>query len=205
MNSVSINRREKKKIKMVNKIISTAVNLFNNKGVSNTTMEEIAETVDISKGTLYNYFSSKEEIISSYIKNSFKENYSNRINKINELENTQKKIEFIYKLLLTGIGKDEDLFEYYLVYRMKKMVSFEQKNEEKSGLYLIGEKIIKDGQKKGEIRNDISLTVIREFFEFIFIQIVKEYFLLKDKKEIDKKIPKYIDLFMKGVKKNAES
>ena len=205
MNEEILNRREKKKIDTMNRIVSTAVELFRKNGVENTTMEEIAETVNIAKGTLYNHFSSKEEIIDSYIKKSFKNNYSERAKKLNEIKGTEAKINFIYKLLLSGIGNNEELFEHYLVYRMKKMVSFEQKTEEKSGFYLLGEIIIDQGQKSGEIRTDIPARTIREFFEFIFIQIVKDFFASPDKNEMDKKISRYIDMFMNGVRKNAES
>lgn len=205
MSEEILNRREKKKIDTMNRIVSTAVDLFRKNGVENTTMEEIAETVDIAKGTLYNHFSSKEEIIDSYIKKSFKNNYSERMKKLNEIKGAEAKINFIYKLLLSGIGNNEDLFEHYLVYRMKKMVSFEQKTEEKSGFYLLGEIIIDQGQKSGEIRTDIPARTIREFFEFIFIQIVKDFFASPDKNEMDKKISRYIDMFMNGVRKNAES
>jgi len=205
MSEEILNRREKKKVDTMNRIVSTAVELFRKNGVENTTMEEISETVDIAKGTLYNHFSSKEEIIDSYIKKSFKTNYSERMKKLNEIKGTEAKINFIYKLLLSGIGNNDDLFEHYLVYRMKKMVSFEQKAEEKSGFYLLGEVIIDQGQKSGEIRTDIPARTIREFFEFIFIQIVKDFFASRDKNEIDKKISRYVDMFMNGVRKNAES
>lgn len=49
---------EKKRV-----IIRNALQLFIEKGVENTSLQDILETASISKGTFYNYFSSKDECI----------------------------------------------------------------------------------------------------------------------------------------------
>jgi AcrR family transcriptional regulator len=46
-------------------ILRAAENLFLEKGIENTTMDNIAKVADYSKATLYVYFKNKEEIISS--------------------------------------------------------------------------------------------------------------------------------------------
>ncbi len=43
-------------------ILKTARELFSQKGFSNVTVEDIAEQIEYSKGTIYNHFESKEEI-----------------------------------------------------------------------------------------------------------------------------------------------
>jgi len=47
-------------------VIAAAVELFNQHGVDNVTMEQIAEAADIARGTLYNYFPSKDALIYAY-------------------------------------------------------------------------------------------------------------------------------------------
>lgn len=44
-------------------IISTALNLFADKGFHNTSMEQIASHAKISKGLIYNYFESKDALL----------------------------------------------------------------------------------------------------------------------------------------------
>lgn len=44
-------------------IIEMAMNIFAEKGMHGTSMNELAKAVGISKGLIYNYFSSKEELI----------------------------------------------------------------------------------------------------------------------------------------------
>jgi AcrR family transcriptional regulator len=58
-------RRERRKEETRRLILQTAMKLFEKKGVFQTTVEEITEAADIGKGTFFNYFSSKEAILSS--------------------------------------------------------------------------------------------------------------------------------------------
>lgn len=58
-------RREREKEQRRSAIISAAEELFFTKGVANTTMDEIAEKVELSKGAVYLYFKSKEELFAA--------------------------------------------------------------------------------------------------------------------------------------------
>ncbi len=53
--------REEKRLQ----IIKAAIKIFAMKGVAKTRMSEIAEQAGIGKGTIYEYFKSKDEIVSS--------------------------------------------------------------------------------------------------------------------------------------------
>ena len=52
-------------------ILRAATDLFSEKGYHEVTMEEIAEEMGVSKGTIYNYFSSKENLYLEILKESF--------------------------------------------------------------------------------------------------------------------------------------
>lgn len=57
------NRRERKAAERRMQIISAAARLFAEKGFHRTTTRDIAEEADISEGTLYNYFDSKDDLL----------------------------------------------------------------------------------------------------------------------------------------------
>ena len=50
-----------------NKIIVTAVELFSRHGMDQVTVEHIADVADLGKGTIYNYFQTKEDIVVAYM------------------------------------------------------------------------------------------------------------------------------------------
>src|SRR5215831_3775303 len=53
-------RRERKKDALRVQIVSTAIELFSARGIDDVRVEDIAEAADIGKGTIYNYFKTKE-------------------------------------------------------------------------------------------------------------------------------------------------
>lgn len=57
-----MNREEKKK-ETAQRIIQAALTLFSEKGYEETTVAEIAEAAKIAKGTFFNYFTSKENVL----------------------------------------------------------------------------------------------------------------------------------------------
>jgi TetR/AcrR family transcriptional regulator len=55
-------RKEREKEQRRNAIIDAAEKIFFTKGMDNSTMDDVAEEAELSKGTLYLYFKSKEDI-----------------------------------------------------------------------------------------------------------------------------------------------
>lgn len=55
--------RERKKIQTRAAIIAKAVALFNTQGFYNTSIDDIADAADVSRGTFFNYFGYKEAVI----------------------------------------------------------------------------------------------------------------------------------------------
>lgn len=57
------NRGTKQNQSMKEKILSASINLMTKNGINNTSLADIAREVNISKGTLYYHYSSKDDII----------------------------------------------------------------------------------------------------------------------------------------------
>ncbi|MBN2002937.1 MAG: TetR/AcrR family transcriptional regulator [Anaerolineae bacterium] len=56
-------RRERRKEQTRQRLLEVAERLFRTQGFDATTVEEIAETADVAKGTFFNYFESKESLL----------------------------------------------------------------------------------------------------------------------------------------------
>lgn len=63
---MSLARREAIAKERRNQIIYAALDLFDKKGYSKATMEDVAEAAGISKGLIYRHFASKNEILLSF-------------------------------------------------------------------------------------------------------------------------------------------
>ena len=60
-------RRERKKVEARAHILRVALDLFSRHGLDAVTVDHIADMADIGKGTIYNYFPAKEDIIVAYM------------------------------------------------------------------------------------------------------------------------------------------
>lgn len=62
MSSPPLSRKEREKLARQQEILAAARSLFLSKGYHETTLEEIARHAEFGKGTIYNYFNSKEDL-----------------------------------------------------------------------------------------------------------------------------------------------
>ena len=96
-------------------IMDTALELFAGEGFHATTITHIAKHAGISKGLMYNYFSSKEELLTAIIKKSVKEFYDSfDIDKDGFL--TEKEFEFF--IIRTGQLLREKKMIWRLFFRL---------------------------------------------------------------------------------------
>lgn len=61
-----LGRRERKAAETRERIFRAAIELFACRGLSNVTVEQITERADVGKGTFFNYFGSKEEVLAYF-------------------------------------------------------------------------------------------------------------------------------------------
>jgi AcrR family transcriptional regulator len=59
-------RRERKKEETRARLLSTAMKLMREQGFDGITVEALAEAADVGKGTVYNYFKTKEDIVVAF-------------------------------------------------------------------------------------------------------------------------------------------
>ncbi len=67
LTSEALSRKEREKRARQQDILNAAQELFAAKGFRETTLDEIAQRAEFGKGTLYNYFGSKEDIFHALI------------------------------------------------------------------------------------------------------------------------------------------
>ncbi|WP_416961483.1 TetR/AcrR family transcriptional regulator [Streptomyces sp. Agncl-13] len=61
-----VGRRERNKERVRERLYLAAVELFVEKGYDHTSIDEIAERADVARGTFFNYFQRKEDIIGAW-------------------------------------------------------------------------------------------------------------------------------------------
>ncbi|CAA6805419.1 MAG: transcriptional regulator, TetR family [uncultured Sulfurovum sp.] len=104
---------EKKALKRES-IIQTALQLFSKNGFHKTTIPDIANTLKMSVGNLYNYFSSKDVLAKEIIKYT-SEVLGAEIRTINNMDiSSEEKIYKIVEVYFTMAKERPEMIEYFL-------------------------------------------------------------------------------------------
>jgi TetR/AcrR family fatty acid metabolism transcriptional regulator len=130
-------------------------------------MDEIAQEADYGKGTLYNYFKSKDDLLWCMINRTL-ENFGDSITA--ETENSKsckEKIHVVIEKSISLLDKDPTIFELWEYIEGKQIdPKADKKSEERfSGILnflRVFADMFNEGMKSGEIRrnNPMMLTII---------------------------------------------
>ena len=139
------------------RIIETAVEAFTIHGIKSITMDDIANSLGISKRTLYEVFSDKETLLEECILRGQKE-ADEFVKEV--LANTENVLEVLLKCYLRSIEKFhatnkkffEDIKKYPKAYELLRSRS-DQDSEETIQFF-------KDGVKQGIFRADVNFAIV---------------------------------------------
>lgn len=157
--------RRKKEPRSVHRenIVSAASALFMERGITATSMDDIAKAAGYSKATLYVYFENKEEIVGILALNSMKKLYDYISSALIQHETTKARYDFICR----GLVQYQEEFPFYFKMVLDKInIDFESKEflPEERETYQIGEEInekiknfLLSGMEKGDLRNDLDI------------------------------------------------
>jgi AcrR family transcriptional regulator len=196
-----LNRRERKKEATRESIIHSAITLFKEKGYHKTSMDEIAEKVDVSKATLYNYFQDKGSILIAYFQSTVAE-YGREIKtSLKSHQGIEARLANLLDFKNLVFGNDIELTANYLKYRLQTI--FDKNlfdNPDRSGLENVVLEIMTEAQANGEIRNDIPPLVVAR----TFLLSATNYFLsstyIEDARERENLKNHLLRIFLDGAK-----
>ncbi len=160
-------RRKKEPISVHREKIAAAASvLFMEKGISSTSMDDIAKAAGYSKATLYVYFENKKEIVGILVLESMRKLYDYICRALEEKKTTKAR----YDMICQGLVEYQEEFHFYFKMVLDKInTDFENRSclPEEKQTYRVGEDInekIKEfllcGIEKGELRSDIEILPV---------------------------------------------
>jgi len=128
----------------------TALRLFVERGITETTIRHIASAANIAEGTMYRHFSSKEELAWDIFSKNFLE-FSRELNRIQkEQKGLRKKLETMIRFFCTFFDDDPIMFSYLFLFALHGQVKKVSKDMPHPMVIL--QKVLADGMKRGEIK-----------------------------------------------------
>ena len=192
--------REKKKIETRNKIFEVAGRLFKEKGIENTTVDEIVKEAGIGKGTFFNYFPSKTALLLYFGEQKEELTYNLIKQETKKSISTKDKIKNTLVFVAKTNEKDKELtkvfvFEYIRHYG----VTSGQDKRKSPRLSKILYDLIEKGVEKGEVKRDIDVKNAANIITAIYFQSLMEWLWSEIDYSFSKDISGKIDLIFDGI------
>jgi TetR/AcrR family transcriptional regulator, acrAB operon repressor len=190
-------------------IMIAAIKVMNKKGLGSTRFEDIAQEADVTRGAIYHYFKSKNEILFAiHDKNKkqifeiFERHISNDIDPVISLKSGLKEIfkrfendeeyraieELFLKVEFTSlIREDEELSEIF------------EKEKEKTICDML--ELVKRGQESGSLRKDIKTENLGLALISFYVGFITTWFLQLHKFPMDGTSDDFIDVLFHGILK----
>ena len=179
--AIIVNKEEKRKA-----IAIACSDLLLERGIGNLTISELAKTAGVGKGTIYEYFENKEDIVFEIISTFMTEFEKRLLGVVDEAADTKEKIYHFFSMLFEDESYQKQLKTYqeYLAISLtngtEQMVVFSKNCREKFQKILT--RIVDDGIENGEIR--------KESRDLVPAMLLFEKGLVVDTKAVDVE-PKY--------------
>ncbi len=206
-----LERRGKEKDNRKKLILKSARTLFFKKGFNNVTVDEIAKSSELGKGSIYLYFNSKEEIYAQILLNDiedFNQQVSVLLNKKKIAADLLIEFSYIY---VDFFFNDGELFRILMTYMLQpaKMNLTEKLNSQiltanARSIDVIG-KILKLGVSSKEFSANINIKQNQNAIWGLLNGIISLYIFsgspIKRRERINSTIKLALEVFIKGFKK----
>lgn len=154
-------RREREKEQRRNDIIDAAEKIFLSRGWESATMDDVATEAELSKGTLYLYFKSKEDLYLAINARGFRIMVEMFQNAILSVPTGIEKIEAIGKAFHSFSEQYPEYFDAMLIYETKDIDFIENECASECDFYgqqalTIVAQAIQVGMEDGTIRKDLE-------------------------------------------------
>ncbi|MBO5743039.1 MAG: TetR/AcrR family transcriptional regulator [Clostridia bacterium] len=182
------------------KIINAAWNLFYEQGYDNTTVEEIIDASQTSKGSFYHYFEGKDALLGSlsYI---FDEEYEKLQNSFPSGMKSFEKLLYLNTKLFSMI---EDRIDIELLTRLysTQLVTKGEKHllDNKRLYYKLLRQIVSEGQKNGELTNEMTANEIVKLYAICERSLIYDWCLCNGEYSLSSYAKKTMPMFLSGIR-----
>ncbi|MGC4377472.1 TetR/AcrR family transcriptional regulator [Fictibacillus sp. Mic-4] len=177
---------EEYKVKKRELLMESALSCFAEKGYQSTTMDDIVAKSKASKGVIYNYFKSKEELYLSLMEERTNRTFAFLAERFENMQTASEKIRELFRIYreATLNKKWQEVIQVHMEFwinsaragHLREIMMNRYKNQYQSFLA----SIIDEGQKNGEFRKALDSKRIASLFWAFIDGLCTHYSVIGD-------------------------
>jgi TetR/AcrR family transcriptional regulator, regulator of autoinduction and epiphytic fitness len=193
-------RRDRKRLQTMEHLARTAAALFEASGYEAVTMEQIALTADVAKGTLYNHFAVKEAVLAHWLHLELAANQAMLHAKLETTPGFAKGARLVLDHSAAWCEAHPDYLAPYLRFRFLGIGAESSPSRDSEALSDIVDTfgwLVRRAQAQGEIRSDLDAARLALSFHHLYLGAMLRW-LAEPRVKLRQEFAAAIDLFLHG-------
>ena len=192
--------RERKKARLRQQIIETAIRLFRKKGYEKTRVDDIVRILEISQPTFFRYFPSKDAVLRDVGQRGFECIAERLKSELSNNASTADRLRRMYHAMACEAEADRPLWQAVVLSgAMDAVRSPEVRGAECVAAELLRE-ILAQGQERGEITDAFPVVHLAEFMEALYHTVVRQWTVdLTGPHKLTERVDSAVEFFLRGV------
>lgn len=175
------------------KILDTSMTLFKEKGIKAVRMDDIATAMAISKRTLYEIYSNKEDLLFECLRNENETLMRKIAEYAMSAENEMAVVAYFIKLRLRDLGSINPLF-FTEMEKYGRILAFFKRNSEKQAAR--SQEFMRKGIEHGFFRDDLNYDIINRMGDAAMNYVMRTR--LYEKYKLNEIFHTFVIVFLRG-------
>jgi AcrR family transcriptional regulator len=191
--------RERKKARLRQQIIDTAIRLFRKRGYENTRVDDIVQILEISQPTFFRYFPSKDAVLREVGRRGFACIKEHLESELSTEASTADRLRRMYQGMAREVEGDRPLWRaVVLSAAMDPVRCPEMRRPEEAAVSLLRE-ILAEGQERGEITRGFPVSQLAELMEALYTTVVRRWAVdLTGRHDLSERVRMAVEFFLRG-------
>jgi AcrR family transcriptional regulator len=196
--AMSFYKQQREQVKQI--IINTSISLFKEKGYENVTVEDITKTVGIAKGTFYNFYASKADILLLWIEQKLQQMNIDQI--ANKNISMEESLQYFIKMLLAAVKEEQSLFVSMLEEYIN--LHYEKSGKEKLDFKKILHRVITGSRDYADIGANCIELKLKVLSRSLFMEMLSWYYSMITLKGLEEQLEKVVKICLYGLLRNID-
>lgn len=191
--------RERKKARLRQEIIKTAIRLFRKQGYEETRIDDIVRILEISQPTFFRYFPTKDAVLRDVGKRGFTCITEHLRSELSGKATTAERLRRLFQEMALEVEADRPLWQAVVLSgAMDPVHSPDMRGRKEIEIGLLQE-ILAEGQKHGDVTRDFPVAHLAEFMETLYHTLVRQWAVdLTGPHKLTERVRSAVEFFLRG-------
>lgn len=196
-----LSRRESNKHSKRQRLLTESLRLFREKGYEQTTVAEITEAAGVAKGTFFNYFPTKEDVLLALGEQTLGKLQLAETAQVFRSDSVRDKVKALFQALAAGLDADRELVRQ-MVYRGLRLPDLVNRERARLDFRSTLSLLLAQGQRRGEIDGQADIDFVADTLYMLYFQQVVGWCTAEFTGSLVEKLDKVVDLVFVGIDKD---